>query len=295
MRRCPACATIHPATEAACPSCGWTPPLRNGFPAFAPEVDAAGAAGFRPEAFAALAAHEAGNFWFEGRNRLILWAVGRHAPAFSNMLEIGCGTGFVLTALMRAFPKARVTGSEVFTTGLGYAATRAKGATLVQMDARRIGHVDEFDLVGAFDVLEHIAEDETVLSQIHEALVPGGVLVLTVPQHRWLWSHSDDYACHERRYSAAEMHAKLRAAGFRIERSTSFVSLLLPAMLLSRWMQRNKPSSEYDPSSEFRLPGWMNTAFAGLMQIERGLITAGLSLPLGGSRLVVARKPRTQP
>lgn len=207
------------------------------------------------------------------------------------MLEIGCGTGFVLSALAKRFPDARFTGSEVFTRGLHFAAQRVPTARLCQMDARRIGHRDEFDVIGAFDVLEHIAEDTIVLEQIHEALMPGGILILTVPQHPWLWSHSDDYACHEQRYTEAELTRKTRAAGFETVLSTSFVTLLLPAMLLSRLLQRRAAPKDFDPSAEFRLHPVLNRLFHAVMQVELLLIRAGLTLPVGGSRLVVARKP----
>lgn len=290
MRVCPECTHDHPAEQTKCPHCNWSPPIVGGFPAYAPDLNAAGAAGFKPESFAELARYEEGSFWFRARNNLILWAVERHAPKFRNMLEIGCGTGFVLSALAHRFPEARFTGSEIFTRGLQFAAQRAPKARLYQMDARAIGHRDEFDVIGAFDVLEHIAEDKIVLKEIHKALLPGGILVLTVPQHGWLWSHSDDYACHQRRYTAAELTHKLKETGFTIIRSTSFVSLLLPAMLLSRFLQRRTTLEDFDPSAEFRLNPVLNAVFFRLMQIEIFFIRAGLSLPLGGSRLVVARK-----
>ena len=248
-------------------------------------------AGFNPDAFADLAALEEGHFWFQARNRLILWAVGKHAPGFARMLEIGCGTGFVLRALARRFPGAKICGSEIFTAGLSFAAQRVPAADLSQMDARDIGHLAEFDVIGAFDVLEHIAEDRLVLAQIRAALVPGGVLVLTVPQHPWLWSPADDYACHERRYTAGELAGKLTEAGFTIERSTSFVTLLLPAMLLSRWQRRRVAPDRQDLTAEFRLHPALNAVFLAIMQVEFLLLRAGLTLPVGGSRLVVARAP----
>jgi hypothetical protein len=117
-------------------------------------------------------------------------------------------------------------------------------------------------------------------------LKPGGGLLLTVPQHQWLWSSADEYACHFRRYSAPELHGKLRSAGFEIVRSTSFVSLLLPAMLISR--RRAKGNKTYDPLDEFRISPLLNLAFEKALTIERWLIRMGLNLPLGGSRIVIA-------
>lgn len=290
MRICPACAARHDAAVAACPACGWSAPLVDRFPAFAPELNAEGAAGFRPEAFEELARHEAGNFWFQGRNRLLRWVVARHAARSRKALEIGCGTGFVLSAMAEWFPGASHHGSEIFTAGLSFAARRAPAVKLMQMDARHLGYEDEFDLIGAYDVLEHIKEDDRVLSQIYTALTPGGVLCVTVPQHPWLYSHADTYACHERRYARGELEAKMERTGFSVEYSTSFVTLLLPLMVLSRLMQRHQPASNYDPSAELRLSPMMNGLLAALMRCELLLLKAGLRLPIGGSRLVVARK-----
>src|SRR5690606_28048554 len=131
-------------------------------------------------------------------------------------------------------------------------------ANFMQMDARRIPFIEEFDVVGAFDVLEHVEEDEVVLAEIHQALKPDGHIVLTVPQHTWLWSPSDDYAHHERRYGLNELGKKVQAAGFKIQRSTSFVALLLPLMLLSRLRTKKRPHA-FDPTDELKLSACMNS------------------------------------
>src|SRR5690606_22871969 len=115
-------------------------------------------------------------------------------------LEIGCGTGFVLSGVADAFPAVRLFGSEIFTAGLEFAARRQPSVNFMQMDARSLPFLDEFDVIGAFDVLEHIVEDGQVLAQMREALKPNGIILLTVPQHEWLWSPVDEFACHVRRY-----------------------------------------------------------------------------------------------
>lgn len=159
----------------------------------------------------------------------------------------------------------------------------------MQMDARQIPFSEEFDVIGAFDILEHIEEDEQVLQQMHEALKPGGIMLLTVPQHAWLWSPVDDYACHVRRYSAQELHAKVESAGFEILRSTSFVSSLLPAMWLSRFAQKCS-AKEVDATAEFRISTWLNGMLETILSVEIYMIRHGINFPLGGSRLIAARK-----
>lgn len=291
MRICVDCHARYATSLERCPDCGFAPPRIERFLAFAPELAHAGG-GFDASFFPVLAGLEEGNFWFRARNQLILSALRTACgDRMASYLELGCGTGFVLEAIHRQFPQAALTASEVFITGLACAARRVPAATLVQMDARNIPFEEEFDAVGAFDVVEHIAEDAIVLRQAWQALKPGGSLVLTVPQHPWLWSAADTYASHVRRYTAAGLHAVVRGAGFEILRSTSFTTLLLPAMVASRW--RWRAGTTYDPMAEFRISPALNRALERVLDLERKAIEAGLNLPVGGSRLLVARKPAT--
>lgn len=239
-----------------------------------------------------MASLEAESFWFRARNELILWALCRYCPNVKSFLEIGCGTGFVLSGIAREHPKVKLSGSEIFLEGLPYASQRVPEANLMQMDARKIPFRDEFDAVGAFDVIEHIDEDEAVLAELYRALKPGGLLLLTVPQHPWLWSTTDDYACHVRRYTARELQSKTRDAGFEVIRSTSFVSLLLPIMMLSRLgkKQSRRGDPATDPYAELRLSKRINQFLYYVMAAEGKLIRVGLNFPVGGSRLMIARK-----
>ncbi|MEI8344925.1 MAG: class I SAM-dependent methyltransferase [Candidatus Omnitrophota bacterium] len=239
--------------------------------------------GFRASYFADLAQTEAEHFWFRARNRLILWALRKYCPAFCSFLEIGCGTGYVLSGIAKTYPAARLHGSEIFTAGLVFAAAREPEIDLMQMDARNIPFVDEFDAIGAFDVLEHIKEDEHVLDQIHQALKPRGVLLLTVPQHAWLWSQVDQHACHVRRYSAQELRIKVKTAGFEILRTTSFVSILFPLMCASRILHKK-------PAAEMKISPRLERLLERVLNTEVSMIRRGVNFPIGGSRLVVARK-----
>jgi SAM-dependent methyltransferase len=245
---------------------------------------------FDPDAFAHLAAAEASCFWFQGRNELIAWALGKYAPGTRSFLEAGCGTGFVLSGLREAFPHMRLVGGEYYPAGLAVARERLPGIELLQLDARELPYEREFDAVGTFDVIEHIPEDELALAQMHRALKPGGTLLLTVPQHPWLWSKMDEYGHHQRRYRRGELVAKVRRAGFEIERVTSFVSLLLPAMVASRFIDRVR-RSDYDPAAELRPPRALDRAMRAVLKAETAMIRRGISFPAGGSLLLVARRP----
>jgi SAM-dependent methyltransferase len=245
--------------------------------------------GFEPAAFEQLVNLEPQSWWFRSRNRLIEHTIRAYFPAPSRILEIGCGTGFTLRALADAAPGAELTATELFDEGLAVARRRMPQVRLLNVDARDMPFHAEFDLVAAFDVLEHIDDDLKALRETFRVLVPGGGLIVTVPQHPWLWSATDEYARHERRYRRRELVERLTLAGFEIDRITSFVTALLPVMLASRLSRR---SEQADPQAEFRIPRTLDRFFDAVASAEQRVIGLGISLPVGGSLLVVARKPR---
>jgi SAM-dependent methyltransferase len=288
MKKCVNCKGLLPGNDWRCPACGCLPATIDDIRRFAPEIDQAND-GFKPEYFDDLFELESGNFWFKSRSRLIHFMIGKYFSHATNFLEIGCGTGYVLSQIEEKFPNLKLTGGEAISAGLHFAQQRTKKAELVQVDARALPYEDEFDLIGAFDVIEHIDEDERVLSQLYGATTRGGGLILTVPQHDWLWSYSDDYAQHKRRYSAEELRRKVSSAGYEVLHMTSFVSLLLPAMYLSR--ATNKESSKKaDQTGELRLNRAVNYAFERIMDLERYLIQVGVPFGAGGSLMLAARK-----
>lgn len=287
MKRCLACETLFVSDLWTCSSCGHVPERRDGHLAFAPEL-AASADDFPVDVFARLVELEESNFWFLGRNRLLLWALRRWFPNAERILDVGGGTGFVLAAFARELPHVRLTGSELASDGLAVAAARVPQAELLQMDARQIPFRDEFDLVTACDVIEHIDDDARVLRELYRAVKPGGGLLVTVPQHRWLWSASDDFARHKRRYTRRELIARVREAGFEVASCLSFVSLLLPAMILSR-LRRRSPTS-YDPHAEFESAHRLSPLLGPVMTVESALIRAGIRFPVGGSLLIAAHR-----
>ncbi len=288
MRRCLRCESRFDTGGWRCPECRFAPDIIDGLPAFAaalgqPEI------GFDASRFAALAQAEEAHFWFQSRTRLILWALRQHFPRARSFLEIGCGTGHFLAALAGEGRLPRLVGSEAHVRGLSLAAARLPGLELLQMDARSIPFREEFDVVGAFDVIEHIDEDEAVLAEMYAACRAGGGIVLTVPQHPWLWSYRDEFARHRRRYRRRDLLRRLAALGFERPWATSFVTLLLPLMAWSRLRQRVPEG--FDASCELEVRPLANRLLGGLMAVERWFIEAGLSMPFGGSLLVVAHKP----
>jgi ubiquinone/menaquinone biosynthesis C-methylase UbiE len=289
MRCCLSCYVHFPSCTQKCPGCGLTPAVVDGFDSYAPDF-AHESSGFKSNYFSDLANLEDANFWFQSRNNLIMWALEKYVPNFQSFLEVGCGTGYVLSGISKKFPNSSLLVSEIFVAGLGFAAARLPSVKFIQMDARNIPFDNEFDVMGAFDVLEHIKEDEEVLTQMYKALKPKGWIFITVPQHAWLWSSTDEYAQHERRYAASDLRRKVEAAGFSLIRSTSFITTLLPAMMIARFRQKKMLDKEFDASAELKISPWLNTLFLRILYAELALIKGGVNLPFGGSRLVVAQK-----
>jgi SAM-dependent methyltransferase len=293
MKLCPACSGPVNAADWACARCGHRPPSAGNVLLLAPQAAYSGGA-FPPASFARLAALEERNYWFRSRNRLIVWALRRYFPQLRSYLEVGCGTGCVLSAVEAAFPAISALGSEIHLAGLERAAERIRRARLVQMDAASMPFRDEFDVIGCFDVLEHIRDDAAVLAQCFLAVRRGGGLLLTVPQHPSLWSAADDYAGHVRRYRRSEILARVAAAGFRPLLATSFVSLLFPLMWASRRRQRAIDAT-YDPDAELDVGPISSLVLERVLDFERALIRLGVRFPFGGSLLVLAQKVDVDP
>lgn len=238
------------------------------------------------------------SFWCRSRNRMLQQLITHYAAKTQPtcFLELGCGTGFFLRQLADA-PNFELTGSEIYLNGLHYARQKLPSVNFIQLDASAttMPFKADFDMIGAFDVIEHMEDDQTVLNNSFNMLKPGGYLFITVPQYPALWSQLDDIVKHKRRYTRPELLGKLQQNGFNIVFSSSFVFTLFPLMLLARlWDRRPSKANSKDAfTARVAFPGWMNWLFDKIMRVDEFLIKCGISLPFGGSLLAVAQKPST--
>ena len=239
---------------------------------------------------------EAESFWVSSRSRLLKKIIYKYSKEFKKpkYLEIGCGTGTFIRALAQN-GTMEITGSEIYLNGLLYAKSKKlPNVEFIQFDASMGVLPGKFDIVAAFDVLEHIDDDVSAISNVAQMINDGGYFVITVPQHMFLWSRLDEIVKHKRRYSRKEMITKIKQQGFSIRYSSSFLFVLFPLMLVSRIMDRTKKNDESASTAElenrvtFSKP--LNWIFDNLMKIDEALISLGVSLPFGGSLLVIAQK-----
>ncbi len=175
------------------------------------------------------------SFWVRSRNRLFKSIVYDHLASTgkTKFLEIGCGTGGFIQQIVEN-ENLEITGSEIYLKGLQYAKKNLPSVNFIQFDVSQGEIGEEFDLIVAFDVIEHIGNDVAAISNINGMLHKGGDLILTVPQHMFLWSKLDEIIKQKRRYSRWELVAKLQENGFTISYCTSFLFVLFPFMLISR-------------------------------------------------------------
>lgn len=228
------------------------------------------------------------HFWFIARKERIRRVFDRYVPRTSSVLEIGAGTGNISRYLQeRGYA---VAAGEMHLNGLQYA--RQYGINKCYLfDLFDPPFANHFDVIGMFDVLEHLQEDVAALKQVGEILRMHGQLVLTVPAHQWLWSQDDAVAAHKRRYSLREIRTKLTEAGFTVVHARYFFSAITPLLLLRRFLH---PDIGIAAGQAGRIvervinPG-INRFLLGLCRLENA-ISPWLPTWFGGSLIVVARK-----
>ncbi|WP_310474423.1 class I SAM-dependent methyltransferase [Sandarakinorhabdus sp.] len=234
-----------------------------------------------------MAAHAGSHWWYVARRRVLADVIARHVPLppAAHVLEIGCGTGHNLGMLgqfgavdaVELDDDARALASQA----LGRAVLPARLPDLPPLP------VERYDLIALLDVLEHVPEDRATLAAIAGRLVPGGSLLVTVPQHQWMWSSHDVANHHMRRYSKASLKAAFAGSGLELQLLTSFNSMLFPLAVAQRLASR---LSGREGRQDDDLPGPLNGLFTAVFGWERHLV-GRLPLPPGLSLLALATKP----
>jgi len=165
----------------------------------------------------------------------------------------------------------------------GAQVARERALPVVRADARRLPFADSSaSLAVAFDVLEHIEEDEVALSETGRVLRPGGHLFVAVPADMRLWSAHDEAVGHVRRYTRESLVAVVAASGFEIDSVTSWNVLLRPAVAVRRRTSAGSDLGE--------IGAGLNRALRGVIAVER-LVPVWGRLP-GVSLLLQARRQR---
>jgi SAM-dependent methyltransferase len=249
--------------------------------------------GYDPKHFEKLLEVEDRHFWFASRNRLLSQVLASvELETGARVLEVGTGTGNTLRVLEGRFPAATIVGVDLFGEGLAMARRRS-AAHLVRANIAHLPFRSAFDLIAAFDVLEHLEDDRTALTDIRGLLAPGGHLVLTVPAFTHLWSRFDADSHHFRRYELEELRERVEAAGLVVERLTFFMATLYPVLRVVRWVSdrmSDRASTSASVARELRIVPIVNPMLRWILTAEARLVARGAGPHIGTSLLAVARR-----
>lgn len=201
------------------------------------------------------------------------------------ILEAGCGTGGNLAMLSKL---GRVKAFEHDYDALKMA--REKGKYHLQQGTLpdgELNYTEPFDLVVAFDVIEHVEKDTESLKRLRSLLKSDGKIVITVPAFPFLWSRHDETHHHFRRYTRANLACVLKEAGFEVEYLSYFNSLLFPIIAGVRLA---KKFLGFHGSDDGLTPSGANAVLQKVFSTERHWI-GKVSVPFGVSLIAVAHNP----
>lgn len=222
------------------------------------------------------------HFWYRARRKLIDNIFRRYNLDGNLILEVGCGAGSQLEELSKY---GRVVGCDINHQAL--AAAEKRGFSVFYQDIGQEIKVDcQYDVVCAFDVLEHIKDDRQALANIYKLLKPGGLFIFTVPAFPALFSAHDIYLQHQRRYSRRGLKRLLAAGGLKVYSLYYWNFILFPFIAGRRLITRKSlPKSDAK-----RLPQPLNLFLYRLLICENKLIGWRVKFPFGLSLVGVAKK-----
>jgi SAM-dependent methyltransferase len=227
------------------------------------------------------------HWWYRGRRRVLLEVLRQLelAPG-ARILDAGCGSGRNMVELA-AF--GAVTGIELAPASLEIARRRGVGEVVAGSASSLPFDDASFDLVVSLDVIEHLDDDREALREFRRVTAPGGRLLVTVPAYQWLWSSHDVFSHHRRRYTRSTLLLAATGAGWKPVRTTHFNSVLLPAAVAFRSLDRLRRSSGPPVSDLQRTPALLNGVLQRPLHAEAAIIRRGRRIPAGLSLLAVFR------
>lgn len=213
-------------------------------------------------------------FWFKAKEQLVDVLLNRaKSEKRLKILNMGAGTGDDLSVIKQF--------GDIYVIDIDPNALELIPIELIVekkvCDACNIPYPDDFfDLVVAFDVLEHIEDDITAITEIGRVLKPDGFFVFTVPALNFLYSSHDRALNHFRRYDKATINNRLLNFSC-LELGYWVFSLFLPIAI-----QRLLKRKESNPKVHYiTLPRFINHIFYSLLRVENWLIKHRIALPIG--------------
>lgn len=227
------------------------------------------------------------HWWYRGRRKVLDGVIeDLRLPARAEILDAGCGSGRNMIDLAR---HGTVTGVELSRTSVELARERASGEVIEGSVLEMPFTVGRFDLAASLDVIEHLEDDLAALRELRRVVKPGGTLLVTVPAYQWLWSGHDVVNHHYRRYTRRSLQRVGEQAGWQQVRTTYFNSLLLPAAILLRVLDRFSRKTTESSLDLWVPPAPLNWLLERPLALEAAMIGRGGRIPAGLSLLAVFR------
>ncbi len=217
-------------------------------------------------------------WWYRARADLLQAALGDFATTTTRVLDVGSADG-------PSVPWLR--GDQHVTVDLdprGLRPGEGVCASALSLPFRD----SSFDLVSAFDVVEHCEPESVALAELGRVLVPGGRLLLSVPAYQWAWSAHDVHAGHHRRYTRPRLVAAVERAGFVVRRASYGFAGVFPMFAAERLARRvRRPAASRSLPEP---PATVEKVLLGLSRAEARWLK-GHDAPFGSSVFLAADKP----
>ena len=218
---------------------------------------------------------ETNHWWFRARARILEAYIRRIVPSQSqpSILNVGAATGGSLAWLS---PLGKLTSLEFDADSVAFIRSRFN-QPLTQGSILALPFGDgQFDVVCAFDVIEHVEDDALAVSELNRVCRPGGSVLVTVPAHMHLWTVHDEVNHHFRRYELVQLQKLWNGLPGQIEFASFFNSrFYLPITAIrrvskfaARFRKRGESKSDFETFS----PGRLNELLFSIMAGERSRI-----------------------
>ncbi|MBA2952525.1 methyltransferase domain-containing protein [Nocardioides sp. MAH-18] len=223
------------------------------------------------------------HWWYRARAELLAAAVGAHVGTPATVLDVGSADGPSVGWLAAA--AAHRVALDIDPRVLAPGDVRASAMQLPFADAT-------FDVVAAFDVVEHCEPEAAVFAELARVLAPGGRLLVSVPAYQWAWSDFDVQNGHHRRYTRRRLVAAVERQDLEVVRATYIFAGTLPFFTADRLRSRMRSDPPPAEDGVPRLPD-IGPGAERLLMAATGLdrrLLPRCNLPFGSSVVVVARK-----
>jgi SAM-dependent methyltransferase len=208
------------------------------------------------------------------------------------ILNIGVATG-ATTKMLNKY--GQVTSTE-YDQEVSIMTSKKLGISIINCSILNLPFADElFDLVCAFDVIEHVDDDLEAIREMRRVCKSGGTICITVPAFMILWSHHDVVNNHFRRYKSRDLKRIFEADNHgNVIHTTYFNTMLFPLILIFRLFSRLLPDSliRHGAGSDFTIlsnDSPINRILFGIFSMER-LMLKKFTFNLGTSILFSWRK-----